>query len=366
MKLHAKTKLLKNQAPIIPFLIFIKPMDSLPANLNYTDPQKPGISRKKRGKGVMYAFENGKPVTAKKTLDRISKLVIPPMWRNVWINKDPKGHIQATGLDQRGRKQYIYHPRWTEHQQTHKYERLRTFGHSLPQIRSRIADDILLEGWPRHKALALMVMILDEMFIRIGNVSYVKENGTYGLSTLRRKHVHLEGSVATFEYKAKSGKYRKLTLEDEELVPLIKECMELPGYDLFRYYDEEAKCYHNLLSDDVNSYLKEITGAEFSAKDFRTWAGSVLTVSLREEALKEKAENPRKKLDNILINLVAEKLGNTVSICKTYYVHPQVLDAVLTKDLEVEAKKATNKYKNLKGQLEDEEVLTLYLLDSAS
>jgi len=341
-------------------------MDSVPENLNYTDPRKPGILRKKRGKGFTYTFENGKPVTAKNTLERISKLVIPPMWKNVWINKDPKGHIQVTGLDQKGRKQYIYHPQWTDQQQHQKYQRIKSFGLALPQIRSRIADDMLLEGWPRNKVLAIMVMILDEMFIRVGNVTYARENGTYGLSTLRRKHVSLDGKVATFEYKAKSGKYRKLTLEDEELVPLIKECMELPGYDLFRYYDEEAKCYNNLFSDDVNTYLKEITGAEFSAKDFRTWAGSVLTVSLREEALQEKAENPRKKLDNILINLVAEKLGNTVSICKTYYIHPVILDAVLTKDLEVEAKKATNKYKNLKGQLEDEEVLTLYLLDSAS
>src|SRR5690554_798748 len=233
-------------------------------------------------------------------------------------------------------------------------------------IRKRVSEDILLPGWPRDKMLALMVMILDEVFIRIGNISYVRENGTYGLSTLRRKHVHIEEGTVTFEYKAKSGKYRTVVLEDEELVPLIKECFDLPGYDIFRYYDEETRCYCNVLSDDVNSYLREITGAEFSAKDFRTWAGSVLTVSLREEALKEKAENPRKKLDNILINLVAEKLGNTVSICKTYYIHPVILDAVLTKDLEVEAKKATNKYKNLKGQLEDEEVLTLYLLDSAS
>ena len=340
-------------------------MDSLPANLNYADPQKPGIIRKKRGKGFIYEFENGKSVTAKKTLERIKNLVVPPIWKNVWINKDPKGHIQVTGFDQKERKQYIYHPQWTDHQQNHKYERLRSFGHSLPQIRRRIADDIRLEGWPRNKVLAIMVMILDEMFIRIGNVSYAKENGTYGLSTLRRKHVHLDGPVATFEYKAKSGKYRKLTLEDEELVPLIKECMDSPGYALFRYYDEEGKCYHNLTSDDVNSYLKEITGAEFSAKDFRTWAGSVLTVSLKQEAWKEKEANPRKKMGAILINLVAEKLGNTASICKTYYIHPNILNAVLTKDLEAEAKKAAKKFKNLKGKLEDEEVLTLYLLDAA-
>lgn len=270
-------------------------MDSLPVELNYADLQKPGITRKKKGKDFIYAFENGKPLTAKKTLNRISKLVIPPMWGDVWINKDPKGHIQATGLDQRGRKQYIYHPRWTDHQQSYKYKRLKLFGHSLPQIRSRIGEDIGLKGWPRNKMLALMVMILDEMFIRIGNVSYAKANGTYGLSTLRRKHVRLDGPVATFEYKAKSGKYRKLTLEDEDLVPLIKECMDLPGYDLFRYYDEETKCFHNLLSDDVNGYLKEITGADFSAKDFRTWAGSVLTVSLKGDASKEKEAYPRKK-----------------------------------------------------------------------
>ena len=340
-------------------------MDSLPVDLNYTDLQKPGITRKKKGKDFIYGFENGKPVTAKKTLTRIENLVIPPIWKDLWINKDPKGHIQVTGFDQKGRKQYIYHPQWTDQQQNHKYKRLSLFGHSLPQIRSRIGDDIELEGWPRNKMLALMVTILDEMFIRVGNVSYAKENGTYGLSTLRRKHVRLDGAVATFEYKAKSGKYRKLTLEDEELVPLIKECMDLPGYDLFRYYDEEAKCYHNLISDDLNRYLREITGADFSAKDFRTWAGSVLTVSLKENASKEKEAFPRKKTETILINLVAEKLGNTVSICKTSYIHPHILDVVLTKDLKAEAKKAAKTFKHLKGKLEDDEILTLYLLDTA-
>lgn len=337
-------------------------MDLLPPNLNYTDQQKAGILRKRRGKGFIYQFPNGKVVTAKATLARIQKLVIPPMWKNVWITKDPKGHIQATGIDLKGRKQYLYHRHWMAYRQDSKYRRLRFFGEALPAIRKRAAMDLQLEGWPREKVVALMVMILDELFIRIGNVSYVKNNGTYGLSTLRRKHVRLSEGVATFEYKAKSGKYRTVTLEDEELVPLIQECMELPGYEIFRYYDEKTRCYCNLASEDVNNYLREITGAEFSAKDFRTWAGSVLTVSMKEDAEKEKAANPRKKLENILVNMVAEKLGNTVSICKEYYIHPSILAAVEAKDLAIEQKIAAQRFKHLKKELEPEEILTLHLL----
>ena len=338
-------------------------MDQLPAHLNYTDQGKPGILRVKRGKKFIYQFSNGNPVLAKSTLDRIESLVIPPMWENVWITKDPKGHIQATGIDLKGRKQYIYHRHWVAYRQNSKYKRLKFFGEALPMIRKRVSQDIQLPGWPRDKMLALMVMILDEVFIRIGNMSYVRDNGTYGLSTLRRKHVHIEEGVVTFEYKAKSGKFRKVVLEDEELVPLIKECFDLPGYDIFRYYDEETKCYCNVVSDDVNSYLREITGADFSAKDFRTWAGSVLTVSLKEEAEKEHEANPRKKLENILVNLVAEKLGNTPSICRSYYIHPTILEAVETKDLNEAAKSANKKYRRLKNKLEPEEILALYLLD---
>lgn len=338
-------------------------MDELPSNLNYTNQVKPGILRVKKGKSFIYQLTNGKIVTAKGTLARIEQLVIPPVWKNVWITKDPKGHIQATGIDLKGRKQYIYHRHWTLYRQNSKFHRLKLFGEALPAIRDRASKDIQLSGWPRNKMLALMVMILDELFIRIGNMAYVKENGTYGLTTLRRKHVHLMDGVATFEYKAKSGKFRKVILEDEELVPLIKECMDLPGYDIFRYYEEDTKCYCNVLSDDVNSYLREITGAEFSAKDFRTWAGSVLTVSLKEEAKKEKEANPKKKLETILVNLVAEKLGNTVSICRAYYIHPTILSAVETTNLEMEAKTASKKYKRFKDKLEPAEILTLHLLD---
>ena len=338
-------------------------MDQLPSHLNYTNQERPGIRRIKRGKKFIYQFGNGNPVTARSTLDRIEALVIPPMWGNVWITKDPKGHIQATGIDLKGRKQYIYHCHWVAYRQNSKYQRLRFFGEALPMIRKRVSQDILLPGWPRDKMLALMVMILDEVFIRIGNLSYVRDNGTYGLSTLRRKHVHIEEGVVTFEYKAKSGKYRKVVLEDEELVPLIKECVDLPGYDIFRYYDEESKGYCNVLSDDVNSYLREITGAEFSAKDFRTWAGSVLTVSLKEEAEKMLEFNPRKKLENILVNLVADKLGNTPSICRSYYIHPTILEAVETKDLTEAAKIANKKYRRLRDKLEPEEILALHLLE---
>ncbi|MBS9524400.1 DNA topoisomerase IB [Litoribacter alkaliphilus] len=335
---------------------------TLPENLIYTNQESAGILRKKSGKGFTYLTSSGKKVTAKSTLKRIESLVIPPIWENVWITRSPKGHIQAVGYDQKGRKQYLYHPKWVIHRQNSKYERLRHFGEALPSIRKKIARDVKLPGWPKEKVLAIMVMILDEAFIRIGNLSYARQNGTYGLSTLRRKHVNFEEGRVSFEFKAKSGKYRKVLLEDESLVNLIKECNDLPGYELFRYFDEEKKCYCNLMSDNVNEYLREITGEDFSAKNFRTWAGSVLTVKLKPEAEKEIEENPRKKLDTTLVNMVADKLGNTVSICREYYIHPKVLECATQKNLEQEYDEALAKHKKLKRSLDKEEILTLHLL----
>jgi DNA topoisomerase I len=335
---------------------------TLPDKLIHTDQEAAGILRKKAGKGFTYITTSGKKVSAKSTLERIEKLVIPPMWENVWICRSPRGHIQATGFDQKGRKQYLYHPDWVLHRQNSKYERLRHFGEALPSIRRKIARHAKLPGWPKEKVLAIMVMILDDAFIRIGNMSYAQTNGTYGLSTLRRKHVNFQEGTVSFEFKAKSGKYQKVTLQDESLVNLVKECNDLPGYELFRYYDEEKRSYCNLMSENVNEYLREITGEDFSAKNFRTWAGSVLAVKLKPEAEGIMAENPRKKLDTTLVNLVAEKLNNTVSICREYYIHPQVLDFALEKDLEKEYEVALEKFKSMKRKLSKEEILVLHLL----
>lgn len=335
---------------------------TLPEKLIYTDQNTSGILRKKAGTGFFYITGTGSKVQAKSTLKRIDNLVIPPQWENVWISRSPNAHIQATGFDQKGRKQYLYHPKWIIHRQNSKYERLKHFGEALPSIRKAVARHIKLPGWPKKKVLAIMVMVLDVAFIRVGNLSYARANGTYGLSTLRRKHLNFQEGIVSFEFKAKSGVYRKVTLEDETLVNLIKDCNDLPGYELFRYYDEPNKSYCNLMSDNVNEYLREITGEDFSAKNFRTWAGSVLTVKLKEDAVKEMEENPRKKLDTTLVNLVAEKLGNTVSVCREYYIHPKVLENVLNKDLEEEKENAVNKYKGLKNKLQPEELLTLHLL----
>lgn len=336
---------------------------TIPDNLIYTDQDAPGILRKRAGTGFYYITTSGTKIVAKTTLKRIENLVIPPQWKDVWITKTPKAHIQAVGYDQKGRKQYLYHPDWILHRQNSKYERLRHFGEALPSIRKRIAKDIKREGWPKEKVLAIMVMILDEAFIRVGNLSYARQNGTYGLSTLRRKHVNFQDGTVSFEFKAKSGIYQKVTLEDETLVNLIKDCNDLPGYELFRYYDDTTKCYCNLMSENVNEYLRDITGEDFSAKNFRTWAGSVLTLKLKKDAVREIEENPRKKLDTTLVNLVADKLNNTVSVCRQYYIHPQILEKGLEKDLDEEMVKAKIKYKKFKNKLQPEEILTLHLLD---
>lgn len=336
---------------------------TLPENLIYTDQNASGIIRKRAGKGFYYVTSKGRKVEAKTTLERINKLVIPPQWENVWIAKSPNAHIQAVGFDQKGRKQYLYHEKWVLHRQNSKYEKLRHFGEALPSIRKRVGKDVKKPGWPKEKVLAIMVMILDEAFIRIGNLSYAKANGTYGLSTLRRKHVNINEGTVTLEFKAKSGIYQKVTLEDENLVQLVKDCNDLPGYELFRYYDEEAKGYCTLMSENVNEYLREITGEDFSAKNFRTWAGSVLTVKLKPEAEKEIQSNPRKKLDTTLVNLVAEKLNNTVGVCREYYIHPKILERVLEIDLESEQVIALEKFKKLKKKLQPEEILTLHLLE---
>lgn len=300
----------------------------LGAALIHVNDHMPGYTRHRDEESFLYFNERGKRVRDKRVLKRIRELVIPPMWEDVWICKLPEGHIQATGRDARGRKQYIYHPLWHARSNDLKYHRLLDFARALPSIRERVRSDLRLRSWGREKVLALAVALMDEMHLRVGNKLSETERETYGLTTLRRKHLQETGKGLIIKYKAKSGKLRKVTLAQPRLIRLVKECSELPGYEVFRY--ESDGRYIPINSQDVNQYLREIAEMDVTAKDFRTWGGTVLTVELEPAARQLCAVYPRKKLDTTLVRLVAEQLGNTVSVCRNYYIHPEVLNKAVT------------------------------------
>ena len=259
---------------------------------------------------------------------RIRSLVIPPAWTDVWICLDGNGHIQAVGRDARGRKQYRYHPRWSEVRAEAKYERVLAFGETLPRIRRRVAADLRRRGMSREKVLATVVRLLETTLIRVGNDEYAQRNGSYGLTTLHNRHAKVRGSEFTFEFKGKGGKRHRIDGRDARLAMLVRRCQDLPGQDLFGYVDEAGQV-RDVTSEDVNAYLREIAGDEFSAKDFRTWAGTVLAgVALREFA---KFDSQRQAKRNVVqtIEAVAKMLGNTPAVCRRCYIHPAILDSYL-------------------------------------
>lgn len=292
------------------------------------------FSRKKYGRGFQFFNEKGDKITDKKMLRRLKKLVIPPMWSEVMICKWEDGHIQATGRDLKGRKQYIYHSEWERQRQQEKFDKMKSFGARLPDIRQKCLADIRVKRWNRNKVLALITLILDDSGIRIGNRQYAERNNTYGLTTLRRKHIHIEDDVLTFEYKGKSNKTRTVEIEDEDLIRFIKTSSELPGYEIFRYKDG-ANNWQSVDSDEVNAYIRSVIGEDYSSKDFRTWVASRLAVEYYPQALEQTKETPRKKFSNILIRMVADELGNTPSVCKNYYVHPKILQQIDQQNLPI-------------------------------
>lgn len=291
-----------------------------------------GFSRLRRGRGFIYLDYTGQKIADPFLLQRFRELKIPPNWKKVWICSDPLGHIQTVGYDQKRRKQYIYHEEWRRLRNLEKFNKLVEFGRLLPEIRRRAYEDTRLPGWPKNKALGLIVLTLNEVYIRIGNKFYRDENETFGLTTIRRKHLHFEGSGVQFEYKAKSGKYRKISIENRRLARLIRECSQLPGYEVFRYRENGATI--SIDSSDVNAYLRQISGENFTSKDFRTWGGTALAVEKLAEARAIASENKRAKLPAILVKLVAHELGNTQAICREYYVHPAILAAVESGEFE--------------------------------
>jgi DNA topoisomerase I len=295
------------------------------AGLRYVTDSRPGIRRRRTGKGFRYIGVDGKPLRDKAERDRIKALAIPPAWRDVWICPTPQGHIQATGRDAKGRKQYRYHARWRAVRDETKYDRMITFGETLSLIRERTERDLALPGLPREKVLATVVRLLETTLIRVGNEEYARSNQSFGLTTMRDSHVKVNGSKMKFRFRGKSGILHTVDLTDGKLAGVIRRCQELPGQELFQYLNEEGEA-EAIGSADVNDYLREITGQDFTAKDFRTWAGTVLaTMALQEfKAFDSKAE-AKKNIVRAIEN-VASRLGNTPAVCRKSYVHPVIVE----------------------------------------
>lgn len=298
------------------------------AGLRYVRTTQPGISRVRAGKGFRYSDSHAKAVRDPRLLARIRKLAIPPAWREVWICPSANGHVQATGRDSAGRKQYRYHARWREVRDETKYERMVDFARVLPVLRTRTEADLLRPGLPREKVIATVVRLLEGTLIRVGNEEYVRQNRSFGLTTLRDSHVRVSGSKLEFRFRGKSKRDHVIELRDPRLVRIVKRCQELPGRQLFQYLDEHGK-RHSLESADVNRYLREIAGAEFTAKDFRTWAGTVLAAWALCGCAHASDQRQAKRNVTRVSESVAARLGNTPRICRNSYVHPAVIEAYL-------------------------------------
>jgi DNA topoisomerase I len=300
------------------------------ASLEYVSDERSGIRRKRIGHGFRYVGPSGRPIRSPTTLARIRSLVIPPAWNEVWVCPSSRGHIQATGRDARGRKQYLYHPRWRAVRDEAKFAHMILFGSALPCIRRRVRQDMALPGIPRQKVLAALVGLLEQTLIRIGNDEYARTNGSFGLTTFRNRHAEVHGTTIRFRFRGKSGKEHEVDLTNPRLARLVKRCQDLPGQDLFQYLDDKGH-RQPIGSADVNEYLHEITGEHFTAKDFRTWAATILTS--RALALEEPCDS-RSRAERTVVGVVksvAARLGNTTSVCRKCYIHPAVIAAFLSR-----------------------------------
>jgi DNA topoisomerase-1 len=298
------------------------------AGLRYVSDSKPGISRRRAGKGFRYFDAEGKPVRDKPTLARIRSLVIPPAWKDVWICPIANGHLQVTGRDAKGRKQSRYHPRWRVVRDETKYERMLLFGSALREMRDRTEHDLALAGLPREKVLAAIVRLMEVTQIRVGNEEYARANGSYGLTTLRGRHVTVEGSRVRFRFPGKSGVKHSVEFSDRRLARIVQRCQDIPGHELFEYLDDDGQP-HTVDSADVNDYLRAISRQDFTAKDFRTWAGTVFACMTLRTMESFTSANQAKKNVVAAIKCVAQRLGNTPAVCRKCYVHPAVLEAYM-------------------------------------
>ena len=298
------------------------------AHLRYVSDRRPGIRRVRTPKGFRYVAPDGSRITDEETISRIQKLAIPPAYEQVWICPDANGHLQAAGRDARGRKQYRYHPRWRQVRDESKYAKMLVFGRVLPTIRTRVEHDLALHGLPRERVLAAAVRLLETTMMRVGNEEYAKANKSYGLTTLRNRHVKVQGGSIHFDFRGKHGLEHHIDLNDRRLAKIIKRLQDLPGQDLFEYLDEDGTV-RTVTSEDVNAYLREITGEDITAKDFRTWAATNLAaVALKELEAFDSATKAKKNVVRA-VEAVSQMLGNTPTICRKCYIHPAIFDGYL-------------------------------------
>jgi DNA topoisomerase-1 len=334
------------------------------AQLRYVSDTEPGIRRvKSGGRRFGYRTADGERVQDEETLARIRTLAIPPAWTDVWISPHPRGHIQATGRDQRGRKQYRYHERWSAYRGEAKYSSLIAFAEALPKLRQRMSEDLRRRDLTRELVAASVVWLLDNTMIRVGNATYARDNKSFGLTTLRQRHAEVDGSRVRFAFKGKSGKQWKLELVDRRIVRVVRQVQELPGQHLFQYFDAEGEP-RALTSQDVNDYLREAMGADFSSKHFRTWGGTTTAAGLFASTDLPDSKHGQKIVLNQLIDQVAERLGNTRAICRKCYVHPAVIESWLAGTLGEEMAAARKSFRKPIEGLDEEETLVLRWLKS--
>ena len=298
------------------------------AGLTYVTEGRPGLTRRRAGRGFVYRDAEGRRVRAGATLARIRALAIPPAWNEVWIAPSPHGHIQALGRDARGRKQYRYHDRWREVRDATKYTRMLAFARALPRIRARLRTDLARPGLPRDKVLATVVRLLETTLIRVGNEAYARTNRSFGLTTMRDRHVRVRGATLRFHFRGKGGKEHAVDVRDPRLARIVRRCQDLPGQELFQYIDDDGR-RQSLDSADVNAYLRAIAGEEFTAKDFRTWAGTVLAALALAEVASFASKREARRNITRAVESVAARLGNTPTISRKCYVHPAVIEAYL-------------------------------------
>jgi DNA topoisomerase I len=329
------------------------------AGLRYVSDTTPGIRRRRSGSGFSYVAPDGKVIKDAAEISRIRSLAIPPAYTDVWISPTANGHIQATGRDARGRKQYRYHPKWREKRDETKFGRVLAFSEALPRIRAQVERDLSKPGLPREKVLATVVRLLDCTGIRIGNDEYARSNRSFGLTTLQDRHVEISGSNIKFEFRGKSGKAHSVSLSDRRLARIVQRCQDIPGEDLFQYIDEEG-VRQTISSGDVNDYLREISGEDFTAKDFRTWSGTKLAVAALTDI--GHCTSARQIKTNILraIDSVASQLNNTRAVCRKYYVHPSVFEAYTAGTMLEILQNGTKQ--NPKSDLDPEEAAVVWLL----
>jgi len=329
------------------------------AGLIYVTDCGPGIRRQRSGESFDYIGPDEQPIRDPARLRWIQELGIPPAWTDVWICPAERGHLQATGRDAKGRKQYRYHPRWREVREQTKFDRMISFGEALPQIRARVERDLAIRGMNRERLLATVVRLLETTMIRVGNEEYVRQNRSFGLTTMRNRHVDVEGATLRFHFRGKSGKKHVVEVHDRRLASIIKRCRDIPGHHLFEYTDDDGQV-RTVSSGDVNDYLREISGREFTAKDFRTWAGTLLMVRALQEGGPCESESGGKKNIVQAIDRVRERLGNTRAVCRKYYVHPAVLDAYLAGSLPPPCKSPTPQ-SSTSGLSEEETAVLAFL-----